>query len=151
MKTLLTTIQTRLRAQLTDIRDGDIFIAPHINFLPGGVKAPAIGIKDGAVTVVELGGAMQETHLRVHMVVWVGLPAGEDMIIGRTGQKGVLDRAADLHGALGQHLLGIDGMISAGPIDEAESELFGDGKGRSLIRKIITYAYEKEEPLWGTD
>ncbi|MFH2129762.1 MAG: hypothetical protein ABIK68_05250 [bacterium] len=150
MQALLLAIQSALRSGLSDIRSGDIFITPHVNFVPPGVKAPAIGIKDGPGRVSELGGSMQETTLQVKLVIWVDFPAGEEMIIGKGTMKGVLDRTTEVHAVLGQNLLSIDGMISARPVAETESEMFSDGKGRGLDRKIITYEYEKEETLWGT-
>lgn len=150
MKTLLLAIQTALRAGLTDIREADIFITPHVNYLPPGVKAPAIGIKDGVVRVFEHPGESQETRIQVSLAVWVEFFAGEESILGRTDRDGVLDICADVHGVLAGNTLGVPGVIWARPLSETESEMFGDGS-RGLTRKIITYEYEKEETLWGSN
>ena len=149
MKTLLLAIQAALRAEMAGVREADIYITPHENYIPPGVKAPAIGIKDGAVRVMEKAGMSQETRIQVSFVVWVEFFQGEESIIGRANQDGVLDICSDLHGVLAGDTLGVTGVIWARPVSETASEMFGDGS-RGLQRKIITYEYEREENLWGS-
>jgi hypothetical protein len=56
MKTLLSAIKKELQDKLTNIRDTDIFIAPHINYIPASVRMPCVAIKDGKIQRKELTG-----------------------------------------------------------------------------------------------
>ena len=146
MKALLTAIQTQLQTDLTYIRDSDIYVTPHINFIPPGVSLPCVGIKDGSVVRSELSGGMWEAKLKVRLVVYVQLAKPEATIIGdtATSKKGVLEIVDDIHASLDENLLGITGIIAAFSPSESESEMFGD-ENENLQRKITDYEYEKEE------
>ena len=147
MKALLTAIQTQLRTSLTYIRDSDIYITPHENYIPGQVRPPCVGIKDGVIDRRELAGGMMEYILNVAIVIMVQLSKDDANIVGDTaaGKKGVLQIADDVHAALDENLLNITGMQEAvSNPTEAGSELFGDEK-EALQRKVINYQYVKEE------
>ena len=147
MKALLTAIQTQLRTDLTYIRDSDIYITPHENYIPGQVRPPCVGIKDGAIVRKELAAGMMEYTLNVTIIVFVQLHKSEAAIMGdaATGKNGVLEIADDIHASLDENLLGITGMQEAvsDPV-EAGSELFGNEE-EGLQRKVIKFQYVKEE------
>lgn len=146
MKSLLSAIQTRLRAQLTYIRDGDIYITPHENYIPHHVRPPCVGIKDGDIDRSELVGECVASRMTVSLIVFVQLPKDEASIMGdsSTGQKGVLDAADDIVTALDGELLDVSGLQAAFCDSSKASELFGDER-ETLQRKIIRCQYEKEE------
>jgi hypothetical protein len=145
MKTLLSAIKKELQDKLTDIRDADIFIAPHINYIPASVRMPCVAIKDGKIQRKELtGGAVEET-LTARLSVYTNLRKDEAAIMGdaSANQKGILDLVEDVHSELHQNLLGISGMMSAMCTTEEESEMFGDDTA-AVMRKIITYQYDQQ-------
>ena len=144
MRELLLAIQTQLRTDLTYIRDKDIYIAPHINYIPASARPPCIGIKDGKVTREELASSMWTVTLPVTLSVFVQLAKDEANIIGDASseQKGVLEITEDILESLDENLLDIVGMEAAVSLEDNESEIFGDDK-ESLQRKIITFEYIK--------
>jgi hypothetical protein len=147
MHELILAIQQQLRSSLTYIREANIYVAPHIGYIPDTVNPPCIGIKDGSISRVETMGEMLNVTLRVSLVVYVRLLKSGAGVMGDSSinQKGVLEIAQDIHAALDENLLSIDGMQAAMVVTpEPESELFGD-EVNLLQRKIITYEYEKEE------
>ena len=147
MKELLTAIQTQLRTDLTYIRDSDIYIAPHENYIPSQVRPPCVGIKDGLIVRKELACSMLEITLNVTIIIMVQLAKDEANIIGdaAASKKGVLEIADNVHASLDENLLGITGMHEAvSAPTEPGSELFGDEK-EALQRKLITYQYVMEE------
>jgi len=147
LKELLTAIQTQLRTEKTYIRDSDIYITPHENYIPSQVRPPCVGIKDGAIARRELAGGMMEYTLNVTIIVFVQLHKSAAAIMGdaAAGKKGVLEIADDIHASLDENLLGITGMLEAvsDPV-EAGSELFGNEED-GLQRKVIKFQYVKEE------
>lgn len=146
MKELLLAIQTQLRTDLTYIRDRDIYIAPHINYIPASVRPPCVGIKDGKPTRVEGAASTWEVTLPVIIAVYVQLAKEEANIIGdaSTNKKGVLEIAEDVMSSLDENLLSITGMEAAICLEDNESELFGDEK-ESMQRKILPFQYIKTE------
>ena len=146
MKTLVQAIQTQLRNDLNYVRDSDVFVTEDEALIPETCKFPAVGIKDGPVTRIELAGGMWEVALTVRLIAWVQLHKTEAAIIGdaAAGKKGVLEIAADVHSSLDENLLSIDGLQSAFSPSETESQFVGDEE-LVLQRKIITYQYTKEE------
>ena len=147
MKDLLTAIQTQLRTDLTTIRDADIYITPHENYIPNQVRPPCVGIKDGTIVRRELAGGMMEYILNVAISVFVQLHKSEAAVIGdaASGKKGVLEIADDIHASLDENLLDITGMQEAvSDPTEAGSELFGNEE-EGLQRKVIKFQYVKEE------
>lgn len=146
MKEVLNAIKTQLQTDLTYIRDGDIYIAPHVNYIAGHARPPCIGLKDGPISRVELPSGMWELTMTVTLAIYVQLAKDEAGVMGdtATGQKGVLEIAEDIHASLDENLLGITGMQSAFSPSETASEIFGDEK-EALQRKLITYEYVKEE------
>jgi len=146
MKELLNAIKAQLQTDLTYIRDRDIYVTPHENYIPHAIKSACVGIKDGGITRTELPGGMWEVTLVTKLIVYVQLAKEEASVMGDSaaGKKGVLDIVDDIHISLDENLLGITGMIEAFSPSENESEMFGDEK-EALQRKIVTYQYVKEE------
>ena len=146
MKNLLNAIKTQLQTDLTYIRDGDIYVTEDENLIPESARFPALGIKDGPVTRIELPSEMQEVTLTVILTPFVQLDKPEAAIMGdsHTGKKGVLDITGDIHRSLDENLLGITGMQTAFSPREEGSELFGDEK-EVIQKKTIIYQYVKEE------
>lgn len=146
MRALLNTIKQTLQSGLSDIRDVDIYITPDINYIPGSVRVPCIGIKDGSIRRTEIPCGMFEKTLHADIVIYVQILKDEAGIVGieATGQKGILEIADDVHEILDENLLSIDGMIAAYSPFEEPLEMFGD-KRNAVLRKVITYEYVKEE------
>ncbi|MBW1777100.1 MAG: hypothetical protein JRJ54_05830 [Deltaproteobacteria bacterium] len=146
MKSLLLAVQAQLRTDLTYIRDGDIYIAPHENYIPSHVRPPCIGVKDGRITRRELVSGMWEVRAQVILAVYTMLAKEEASVIGdgATGQKGILEIAEDIHASLDENRLGVSGVLSAFSPQETPSTLFGT-EPPFLQQKLITYEYETEE------
>ena len=146
MKGLLTAIQTHLRTSMTYMRDKDIYITPHENYIPAGVRFPCVGIKDGDIDGTDCMGGGKESRMKVTIVPFVQLAKAEATIMGdaATGKKGILDVSDDIMGALNKNLLGISGLESASCKKSTGSETFGDDE-EALQRKLITAIYEKKE------
>lgn len=144
MKSLLIAIQNTLKSGLDYVRSGDVFIAPHEDFLPESIKFPAVGLKDGAVTRREEPGGMIEESLSVTVTVWAQLRrAAETSIVGDSANKGVLEVAADVTALLDENLLGLDGVIEAFSPSESASAFFMEESG-GLQNKKITCHYTRE-------
>ncbi|MDH5524445.1 MAG: hypothetical protein OEY01_10705 [Desulfobulbaceae bacterium] len=146
MKALLAAIKQELQANLTGIRDSDIYITPHENYIPATAKPPCVGIKDGGENRVELVADMWEVTAKVIIVPYVQLYKAEASIMGDAvaGKKGVLEMTAEIHAVLDRNHLNISGMQWAFSSSETPSQLFGDQK-QSLQRQLITYQYVYEE------
>lgn len=146
MKELLTAIQTQLRTSLTYVRDSDVFITPHENYIPSGVKFPCVGIKDGDVDGTDLMGGCEENKLSVTIIPYVQLAKSEAAVMGdaATGKNGIIEISDDIKTALDGNFLGIAGMQDASCKKSKASEMFGDERD-TLQRKIITATYEKQE------
>jgi len=146
MKSLLTAIKSQLQTSLTYIRDRDIYITPHENFIPHAVRPPCVGIKDGRIGRDRLMGECVESKMAVSIIAFVQLQKDEASIMGdaSTSKKGVLDICADIETALNNNLLDLSGIQGAWCESSAPSEMFGDDR-ETLQRKIITVNYEKQE------
>ncbi len=142
MKALIAAIREAMRDNLTYIRPGDFFIAPHEDFIPRDVKFPCIGIKDGGIIRSEGLDSSMEYSMDVTLIAWVAIHKPEASIIGDdgTGVKGVLEVADDIHACLDENLLDIDGMIEAFSPSETGSETMGNDN-QFLQKKKITYRY----------
>lgn len=146
MRELLLAIKAQLQNDLADVRDADIFIAPHLNYIPGAIRMPCVAVKDGNIQRGEqIGGLLSYTY-EIQLAVYVSLRKDEAAILGdeSTGEKGLLDMVAAVHASLHQNLLGISGMISAFCREEQGVEMFGNDAA-TVLRKILLYQYEKEE------
>ena len=149
MKDLLTAIQTQLRTDLTYIRDDDIYITPHENYIPAQVRFPCVGIKDGAVARTELTrGEAVESDRAVSIIAYVNLAKPEAAVMGdtATGKKGVLDIINDIHDSLHANKLSLTGMSHAFCPGETGSELFGD-ENEYIQKKAVRYEYTQEETI----
>jgi hypothetical protein len=145
MKALLTAIKSQLQTSLTYIRDRDIYITPHANYIPYAVRPPCVGIKDGTVKRVWEVRDAYTMLMSVSINVFVQLAKDEAAVMGdtSTSKKGVLDIIADIRTALDDNVLSISGMQVARSPQDVASELFGDERN-TLQRKTITYEYQKQ-------
>lgn len=146
MRALLTAIQDRLRQRLSYVRPADIYIAPHVDYIPAAARTPCVGLKDGPVARRELAGGWWEVVSRVHLAVYVELAKSEAAVMGdaASDKKGVLQIVEDIHESLDEHLPDIDGMQAAFCPEEAESVPVTTDRA-DLQRKIVTYQYTLEE------
>ena len=146
MKDLLTAIKSRLQADLTYIRNSDIYVTEDERMLRDAMKSPAIGIKDGAVEYEVLGrDEDQQSKLYVKIIAYVDLQKPGAAIMGDTsaGKKGVLDIIIDCITSLKFNKLG--GIVNrAVPVAESESEFIGDEEAKIAIQmKSVTMLYER--------
>jgi len=146
MKELLAAIKAKLQADLTYIRDRDIFITPHENYIPHHVRPPCVGIKDGDIDGSDGMSECEEARMVVTVIPYVQLAKDEAAIMGdpSAGRKGILDIDADIKASLDNNLLDIEGMQGASCKSSKASELFGDEQ-ETLQRKLIRCEYEKQE------
>jgi len=137
----------REASSLAYIRDADIFAAPHINFIPGGVKEYFIGVKDGPSRRRELTCGMTEVTADVHLCCWVRIADYETSVIGEESSvtRGALEVARDVAAVLKDNRLGIKGMQAALLTAEPPSDLFVSDTGTSYQRKMVTLTYTWEE------
>ena len=138
MKALLTAIQAELQSGLKYIRPGDIFISPHVDYIPTAAKMPCIGIKDGPIARKELAGGEMEYAMGVHIVIFAQNPKGIQYVImgdDPSNQNGILDIEEEVHVILDENLLDIDLMESAFCNTSAESEVLG--RGNDLIQQKV--------------
>ena len=142
MKALLTAIKTRLKSQITAVRDRDIVVVEDVDVLPAGVDFPAIGLKDGPVTRKRIAVDLREITYMVQVIVYVRLSKPEAAVMGWGTTPGVLDLAPDVLSALEDNYLSITGMDTAECLSEQASALFGDEK-EALQRKILNFTYIK--------
>jgi len=144
MKALLTAVKAELQSRLKyNIRKDDVFITPHVDYIPAAAKMPCIGIKDGRVLRKELAGGEMEYTLHIRIAVFVQNHKGiEYVILGDdpSNRDGVLDIEEDIHEILDENLLGIARMEDAFCTESAESDMVGRDKDL-LQQKIITYEY----------
>lgn len=143
---LLKAVQTRLRDELSGIRDRDIYITPHIGFIPQGTKRPCIGIKDGKDDQSYGAGNSKDHKLHVKLAIFVDLAKKEASIIGdpATNTKGVLEIKNDCIAALEGNKLKIKGMQSVRVVADPESEFFMVKGGSEMQRKQLGFLYEKQ-------
>lgn len=133
-------LQTALAAY---VRPGDIFVTPHVAFVPSSVRPPCVGIKDGKIKREELAGGCVDHEIEVLFCLFVAIRKEEASIVGdpSTGAKGLLQLRDDLHAVLHQNTLDVPGVQSAFAAKETGSDLFESGAGMAQ-RKIVTYTYE---------
>lgn len=147
MKELLAAVKQALQTGLAArLRPQDVYITPALELIPNGVKAPAVGIKDGPVRRSELASGMLDVDLTVEVALFAQVLKPESSVMGdpATGQPGVLDLAAEVHAILDENTLGIAGMLDAFSPSESGSETVGT-EAEMFQRKIITYRYLKQE------
>lgn len=147
MKDLLEAIKEHLQGDdnLDYVRDLDIEIVPHENYISHAFNQYYIGIKDGRITNTETAAGMVETRQQVKISLYVQLAKNEAAIVGdiSTSKKGILEFADDVNNALDENLFDIAGMMEAFCPEENESRFFGDEKD-TLQQKIMVFEYMKE-------
>ncbi len=143
MKTLILATQAQLQADLSYVRDRDVFITEDEDLIPAQVKFPAVGIKDGSEKYDIETGNQESGELYLDIIAYVRLSKPGAAIMGdaSTGKKGVLDIVKDIKASLsGQHLGGI--VETAVPVESGGSEAMGDEE-EAIQKKRITMKYER--------
>lgn len=155
IKSLITAIQTDLKnaATLSYVADANIFITPDENIIPVTTVYPAIGLKDGPVTMEKQATAasaklLWDVRYRVHVIIYVDMTAGETPVIGQTNPsiKGILDINDDVRAILHEDYQSITGIIDAYCIEEGEGEVVG-GDDMIILKKRMTFEYMALEAL----
>jgi hypothetical protein len=153
MKSLITAIQTSLKnaATLSFVADADIFITPDENIIPVTCGFPAIGLKDGPLSMEKQATAagmtvLWEVRYQVHVIIYVDMTAGETPVIGQTTPsiKGTLDINDLIRTVLHENYQSITGIIDAFCVDETESEVIG-GNDMIILKKTMTFEYQALE------
>lgn len=149
MKTLMTSIQTALRASagLSYLRKDDAYISPTVNYMPDLIRSVGIGIVPGPQGRVEkLGGRMDVTRT-VRIAVFVNLLKPDSAVIGIGSNKGLLDVCDDIDAVLNANFLGLPAIESAFCRSISEPVVFGSEaeRGRMIVRIVMDYQYESEE------
>lgn len=145
MVELIKAVQARLRDELDGIRDLDMYITPHVDLIPAGVKAPCVGIKDNGTRREDLAGGMERVNRGILVVIYTQLAKPEANLVGdRAGAKGVLNWAKNVRDALLGEDLPLPGFRWVACPSDAPSETVGDGK-EMLQRIVLTVECETEE------
>ncbi len=146
MDELLKSIKTEVQDGLSYVRAGDVYITPHVNARPKGVREPCVGIKDGKVTHKYLSGGAMEYTMAVKLSFFVSLSKQEASMIGdpSTGDKGILQVNKDLIEILDENDLGIPGIISCEIKDDSESILYITKDKKEIQRKELSLIYIKQ-------
>ena len=142
MKTLLLNIRTYLRDTVNCVRNNskDIYIAPHIDFLPAHVKFPCIGIKDGDVDP-SFGAGCIDRDLIVYVSLYTNLYKFESNLIGddSANKIGILDFSDRVRDLLNVYIPTNCQAVEC--IKESGSELLTDGENSFIQQKILTFKY----------
>ncbi len=140
MQELLDAIKARLQSELAHVRDRDIYITPHIGFIPQGVKRPCIGIKDGKVEHSYGAGYSKDYSMGITLAIFCDLGKKEAAV---SGDNGVLEIQKACITALEGNKLGLSGMDRVRVVFDPESELFMVKNGSEMVRKKLGLLYEK--------
>ena len=146
MKILLAAVKSALQAGLSGtVRPSDVYITPHVNYIPRSVRMPCVAIAGNGAERTELIGGAHATMAKVMVVVYVDLAKEEAVIMGdaATGQKGLLDLADAVCSILDGNTLGVANVLWAQCHTESASELFGN-ETAMVCRKILDYDYTME-------
>lgn len=155
MKSLIQAIQTDLKnaSALSYVADADIFITPDENIIPMTCAFPAIGLKDGSITMEKVAGAagtnlLWEVNYRVHVIIYTDMTAGETPVIGQASPsiKGILDINDNVRTVLHEDYQSITGIIDAYCVAEEEGEIIG-GNDMIILKKRMTFEYQALETL----
>lgn len=147
-KDLLLAIRAALRSALGWVRDSDVLITPHDNFIPSGVKTSYVGIKDGQAVRTELTGGAVQVIMSIRISVFIRMAKPEAAIIGddSAGRTGVLDAVAAVRSVLRDNLLSLP--LQSATIDNSPqpgSELFLADGATGWQRQSVTLTYIWEE------
>ena len=143
MDAMLSAIKTALQTSVTLVEDGNIFITPHLDYIPNGKTFPCIGIKDADIVNSESMGNCIARQGTVHIAAWVSMVNDETSIVGSVSVTGLIDVCAQIENALNGNTLSLADVQWLFCNLSAASELLGDER-EYLQRKIITATYEKE-------
>lgn len=146
MLNILSAVKTNLQVALaSDVRSGDIYVTPHVNYIPRSVKMPCVAIADGGLVRRELSGGAVEATVKLRIVVYVDLAKDEAAILGdeSTDRKGLIELAADIHDAVVGRGVTATGVLWGRCPAESPVEIFGD-ESNWVCRKILDYEFDCE-------
>lgn len=154
MKALLNAIKTDLQnaATLSYVRDQDIFIIPDEDIIPQTAAFPAIGLKDGHISMTKEATAagtnlLWEVTYLVHVLLYVDMVAGEVPVVGQTSPsvvKGIMDINDDVRAVLHEDYQSISGILDAYCVEESAGEIIG-GTDMIVLKKRLTFEYMAQE------
>lgn len=140
MKALLTAGKTKLRADISYVRDRDVYVTEDLRLVRASGDYPALGMKDGGLSFkVESGDQVGET-LTVRIGCYVKLHKPESAIMGddSASEPGLLDIARDVVAAMDSTFGGM--MDLCEPVEIGESEiLLDERKGLQFLAVTMRY------------
>ncbi|MEW5802689.1 MAG: hypothetical protein AB1847_11375 [bacterium] len=142
MKELLKAIKTHLQADanLSYIRDIDIYITSDDTQIPAAAMFPAIAIKDGSIRNEQMLARNYLQCAEVRITVFQRILRPEESIMGT---HGVLAMSGDIVASLiDQKLPGVQNVF---PIAEDPSQSLKDDKQEMIQKKTITFAYTRHK------
>jgi len=143
MKELLKAIKTHLQADanLSYVRDGDIFITSDENLIPAATMFPAIAVKDSSIRNEQRLARNYLQDAEVRITVYQRIINPEDSIMGA---RGVLSMASDVIASLIDQKLNLPGVQNVFPITEDPSQTIKD-KEQMIQKKTITFSYTRHK------
>ena len=151
MKDLILSIHDYLTNQswCEFISHDNIFLALDLDLLPMNIGFPCVGIKDGSIEYDndELTTENRTAIMEVDLAIYVEIAKDDTPITGDMIYlpDGILALSSHLKASLTDNMLDIDGMESALPVRETETEL--TGSDFLALRKILTFQYTKLEEV----
>jgi len=143
MKELLKAIKTHLQADanLSYVRDGDIFITSDENLIPAATMFPAIAVKDSSIRNEQRLARNYLQDAEVRITVYQRIINPEDSIMGA---RGVLTMASDVIASLVDQKLNLPDVQNAFPITEDPSQTIKD-KEQMIQKKTVTFSYARHK------
>jgi hypothetical protein len=143
MKELLKAIKTHLQADanLSYIRDGDIYITSDENLIPAATMFPSIAVKDGSISNEQRLARNYLQDAEVRITVYQRIIKPEDSIMGA---RGVLAMASDVIASLVDQKLDLPSVQNAFPITEDPSQTIKD-KEEMIQKKTVTFSYSRHK------
>lgn len=134
---ILAATQAHLRAGLSGLRDVDVFISPHEDWVPNGCQFPAVGIKDGAISYVDLESQGRRTEMEMSLAVLHQILSGPEAgLMGTPTTPGLFQNCEAVRGLMHWAKLPVDGLIECRVTAETPSALLDMGR-LNIQSKII--------------
>ena len=138
MREFLEAVRTHLRASLDGFRDSDIYVAPHVDFVPAEARFPCLGIKDGRTGHEDLhDGTGRRISLEVQVAVMLQILRSPDAaIMGSGDSPGLLDICERVRTALHRAELPVQGLVECHVVEEEETALL-DAGGKNILSRVL--------------
>lgn len=141
MKALLTAIKSKLQAEISYVKDRDVYVTEDLRLVRSSGGYPALALKDDGISfLVEAGDQVGET-LTVKIGCYVKLHKPEAAVMGDdpAGEKGLLDIAGDVITSTDSTLGGIVDLSEPVGINGSEM-LFDERKGLQFLPVTMRYS-----------